>query len=142
MNLSPDGQSPALRTAGDLQAIRNLHDGGMVFHGELTMPVIDWRHYLEHQLDMHNTHQSFAIRQRIREQMGNSDHHVVWFTDARPEPEYDQTMEALAVLHEWLMNIRENPGAGPAENRPEAAVDSCFATDGSLLARGGCADQR
>lgn len=137
MNLSPDGQTPAPRTAGDVQAIRNLHDSGMVFRGDLTMPVIEWRHYLEHQLDMHNTHQSFAIRQRIREQTGSSDHHVVWFTDARPEPEYDQTMEALAVLHEWLVNIREDPGAGLAANRPEAAVDSCFATDGSLLARGG-----
>lgn len=136
MNLSPDGQAPAPRTAGDEQAIRNLHDSGMVFHGELTMPVIEWRHYLEHQLDMHNTHQSFAIRQRIREQTENSGHHVVWFTDARPEPAHDQTMEAVAVLHDWLMNIRSNPEAGLAANRPDTAVDSCFATDGSLLARG------
>lgn len=138
MNLSPDGQTPAPRTEGDVRAIRNLHDSGMVFHGELTMPVIEWRHYLEHQLDMHNTHQSFAIRQRIREQTGgDSGHHVVWFTDARPEPAHDQTMEALAVLHDWLMNIRDNPDAGLAETRPDAAADSCFATDGSLLARGG-----
>ncbi len=136
MNLSPDGETPAPRTAGDVEAIRNLHEHGMVFDGELTMPVIDWRHYLEHQLDMHNTHQSFAIRQRIRERMGHSDHHVVWFTDARPEPAHDQTMEALEVMHDWLMNLRDNPGAGLAATRPEAATDACFDTDGSELARG------
>ena len=28
----------------------------MVFDGELTIPVIDWRHYLEEVLDMHNSH--------------------------------------------------------------------------------------
>ena len=36
----------------------------MVFRGKLDIPVIDWRHYLEHRLDMHHTHQSFATRQR------------------------------------------------------------------------------
>ena len=27
--------------------------------------MIDWRHYLEEELDMHNSHQSFASRQRM-----------------------------------------------------------------------------
>lgn len=84
MRLSPDGNSPAPRTEGDLQAINAAYESGMVFDGQLNMPVIDWRHYLEEVLDMHNSHQSFSARQRIRNRMGNSDSQVIWFTDARP----------------------------------------------------------
>lgn len=137
MNLSPDGATPAPRTRGDTIAIRHAFQRGHVFRGELRIPLIDWRHYLEHQLDMHNAIQSFATRQRIVEAMGNHDNQLIWFTDARPgEPQADHTMKALEVLHEWIMNIRADPGAGVAENRPAEAVDRCWATDGSLLGEG------
>lgn len=147
MNLSPDGITPAPRTQGDLIAINAAYDSGMVFDGQLDIPIIDWRHYLEEVLDMHNSHQSFSARQRIRNRMGHSDNQVVWFTDARPtilddpeEPEprdeFDQTWMALEVLHEWLMNIRANPERSIGENRPVAAVDSCFTTQGELIASG------
>lgn len=147
MNLSPDGVTPAPRTQGDLIAINAAYESGMVFDGQLDIPIIDWRHYLEEVLDMHNSHQSFSARQRIRNRMGHSDNQVIWFTDARPtilddpeEPEprdeFDQTWMALEVLHEWLMNIRANPERSIGENRPAAAVDSCFNTQGELIASG------
>ena len=147
MRLSPDGNSPAPRTEGDLQAINAAYESGMVFDGQLNMPVIDWRHYLEEVLDMHNSHQSFSARQRIRNRMGDAEHQVIWFTDTRPtdvsdpdEPrpreDFDQTWMALDVLHEWLMNIRANPDQGIAGNKPAAAVDSCFETNGELIAAG------
>lgn len=147
MRLSPDGNLPAPRTQGDLIAINAAYQSGMVFDGQLDIPVIDWRHYLEEVLDMHNSHQSFSARQRIRNRMGHSDNQVIWFTDARPtilddpeEPEprddFDQTWMALEVLHEWLMNIRANPQRSIGENRPAAAVDSCFNTQGELIAAG------
>ncbi len=147
MNLSPEGVTPAPRTQGDLIAINAAYESGMVFDGQLDIPIIDWRHYLEEVLDMHNSHQSFSARQRIRNRMGHSDNQVIWFTDARPtilddpeEPEprdeFDQTWMALEVLHEWLMNIRANPDRSIGENRPAAAVDSCFNTQGELIASG------
>jgi len=135
MNLS-EGDAPAPRTSGDVQAMQAAYNTGMVFDGRLDIPVIDWRHYLEHVLDMHNTHQSFSGRQRIRNAMGDSDNQVVWFTDARPETAFDQTFQALDVLHEWVMNIKANPELSVGDNRPASAVDSCFNTDGSLLASG------
>lgn len=148
MNLSPDGTLPAPRTQGDLTAIQAAYDSGMVFDGQLNMPVIDWRHYLEEVLDMHNSHQSFSVRQRIINKMGDAGNQVIWFTDTRPtdvsdpgEPEpreeSNPTWVALDVLHEWLMNIRANPGQSIAENRPAAAVDACYETDGSVIATGG-----
>lgn len=131
-----DGDDPAPRTTGDLRAIQALYQSGMVFDGQLNIPVIDWRHYLEEELDMHNSHQSFSVRQRIINRMGHADNQLVWFTDARPERSHDQTMQALSVLHEWVMNIKTNPERGVAGNRPATAQDACFATDGSLVAQG------
>lgn len=135
MNLSA-GNDPAPRTQGDIQAISALYQSGMVFDGQLNIPVIDWRHYLEEELDMHNSHQSFSARQRITNRMGDAGYQLIWFTDARPSASFDQTMQALDVLHDWVMNIKSNPEAGVAANRPETAVDACFATDGSLIAQG------
>lgn len=135
MTLS-EGGAPAPRTEGDVLAMNRLYESGMVFDGELTIPIIDWRHYLEHILDMHNTHQSFSVRQRVRNALGHSDHHLIWFTDGRPDRQYDHTPMALDVLHDWLMNLRDDPSLSLAEARPDMAVDSCFATNGELIARG------
>jgi hypothetical protein len=147
MRLSPDGNAPAPRTEGDLQAINAAYSSGMVFDGELNIPVIDWRHYLEEVLDMHNSHQSFSGRQRIRNKMGHSDNQIIWFTDARPTntssptrprplDNFDQTWQALEVLHDWITNIKQNPDRTIAENKPAAAVDSCFSANGQLIASG------
>ncbi|WP_166253428.1 DUF6351 family protein [Marinobacter salicampi] len=148
MNLSPDGgATPAPRTEGDIEAIRAAYTSGLVFDGQLNMPVIDWRHYLEEVLDMHNSHQSFSARQRIINRMGDAGNQVIWFTDTRPtdysdpdEPEpreeSNPTWMALEVLHDWITNIQQNPGLSIAANRPIEAQDACFNTDGTLIDAG------
>ena len=68
MQLSPDGGlTPAARTKGSRPAIAAAYNSGLVFTGRIDLPIIDWRHYLEDQLDMHNSRQSFARRQRMLE---------------------------------------------------------------------------
>ena len=136
MKLSPDGVIPAPRKEGDLTAIRNAYTSGLVFRGKIDIPTIDWRPYLEHVLDMHNTHQSFAARKRMLNYDGDASNQLVWFTDARPAPVFDQTPQAFEVLDRWMANIRANPHKSVAENKPADAVDACFRTDGSLLAAG------
>jgi hypothetical protein len=136
MNLSPDGETPAPRTAGDPAAQRAAYTSGMQFQGDVDIPIIDWRHYLEDELDMHNTHQSFAARQRMLEVDGDARNQVVWFTDARPARAFDQTPMAFDVIDEWMANIAAHPHRSVAANRPDRAVDSCFATDGTLIASG------
>jgi hypothetical protein len=129
--------SPAPRTEGDLEAMQAAYESGLVFMGNVDIPIIDWRHYLEDFLDMHNSHQSFAARQRIRDAKGNSDNHVIWFTDVGPAgPEFDQTPEALEVIDEWMTNILSNPAGGVAGNKPLRAVDRCFDADGTEFAAG------
>jgi hypothetical protein len=136
--ISPDyGVTPAPRTQGDIAAMQAAYEAGLVFIGNIDIPIIDWRHYLEAHLDMHNSHQSFAARQRIRDFWGNSDNQVIWFTGVGAlGPEFDQTPEALEVMDEWMTNILNNPDAGVAGNKPARAVDRCFEADGNEIAAG------
>ena len=137
MRLSPDGGvTPAPRREGDMAAARAAYESGIVFRGDIDIPIIDWRHYLEAQLDMHHSHQSFATRKRMLNLDGNASNQVVWFTDARPAVAFDQTPLALEVMDEWEANIRAKPWRSVAANKPARAVDSCFATIGTLIHAG------
>jgi len=137
MNLSPDGGvTPAVRRSGNAAAMNAAYTSGMRFDGDIDIPVIDWRHYLEHQLDMHHSHQSFATRRRLELARGDHDNQVIWFTAANPVPLFDQTPEAFAVIDEWMENLRNNPGLGVAGNKPTLAVDRCFDILGNEIASG------
>ena len=137
MNLSPDGgATPAPRREGDPDAMAAAYTSGMEFQGDIDIPVIDWRHYLEDELDMHNTQQSFASRQRMLNADGDASNQVIWFTDARPAVAFHQTPMAFRVIDEWMRNIAAHPDQGVAGNKPDAAVDSCFDTGGALIASG------
>jgi hypothetical protein len=132
-----DGAAPGQRTVGDIDAMNAVYRSGLVFMGDVDIPFIDYRPYLEHVLDMHNSHQSFASRQRMLNAKGEAGNQVVWFSDTDVEGDgVDKTPEALEVLDEWLMNIRANPQAGTAANRPPRATDRCFDVDGAEIAAG------
>ncbi len=137
MNLSPGSDQPAPRTQGDAFAMGRAYSTGHVFDGRLNVPAIDHRQYMERELDMHNVHQSFAVRQRVLTRMGHSDNLVIWFTDTMPGvPKVSQSMEALAVMDEWMANIRANPTNSIAQNKPARAVDSCFDLNGRRMQAG------
>ena len=137
MNLGADPSKPAPRTKGDPIAMRAAYTSGHVFSGRLDVPAIDHRQYMERELDMHNSHQSFATRKRVLQRMGHSDNLVIWFTDTIPNtPKASQSFEALAVMDQWLMNIRANRRAGVAANKPSEAVDACYDRNGQLMYSG------
>ncbi|RFF27820.1 hypothetical protein DZK25_05960 [Wenzhouxiangella sp. 15181] len=136
-----DGEAPAPRHEGNVEAIAALYESGQVFHGQIDIPVLDIRDWLEPILDMHNSHQSFAARQRILDHMGSADHQVVWFAGIGEEPpfnvgEFNLELTAVTVMDEWMQNILADPDAGIVANRPEEAVDACFRYDGEVLAAG------
>lgn len=135
MRLSPDGgATPAPRREGSVEAMNAAYESGLVFQGDIDIPTIDWRHYLERELDMHNSHQSFAARKRLLNFDGDASNQVIWFTDG-PRV-FDQTPQAFAVIDEWMANIRANPAKTVAENRPMDAVDKCFTSSGAPIASG------
>jgi hypothetical protein len=133
MALSPDwGVTPAPRREADPDAIENAYLHGHVNVGDIEIPLIDWRNYLEGELDMHNSHQSFASRQRLLNYDGDASNQVIWFTD----PGFDQTPMAFEIIDDWMRNIRMHPFKGVAANKPAAAVDSCFDVNGDLIYAG------
>ncbi|GAA4402744.1 DUF6351 family protein [Quisquiliibacterium transsilvanicum] len=137
MNASAGAGMPMPRTKGDPIAMRAAYASGHVFDGKLDVPAIDHRQYMERELDMHNSHQSFAVRKRVLNRAGNSDNLVIWFTDTIPNtPKASQSLEALAVMDQWLANIRANPKAGIAANKPPRAVDACYDRFGQLMQSG------
>jgi len=142
MNLAPDADTPAPRRTADVAAITNAFTSGLVFSGAMPreIPIIDARHYLEDQLDMHNVHQSFVIRERIRRAEGDADNQVIWFLDARPAEDEAATDalhdEGFRVMDQWVLNIQANPSRSVADNKPTGAVDRCWNTNGTEIARG------
>jgi hypothetical protein len=122
MQLSDDaGRTPARRSRGDAAAIRAAVQAGLVFTGELSIPIIDLRHYLEPALDMHHSSAAFSTRLRLQ-QRGYADNQLIWMTAVPHNP----VSQALDTLLQWLREGR----------RPLSAQDSCFAADGTLLAAG------
>jgi hypothetical protein len=129
--------APAPRTEGNLQAMNAAYTSGLVFRGDIDIPVIDWRNYLEDELDMHNSQQSFATRQRMLNADGDASNQVIWFTDVvDPSTRFDQTPEALSVMDEWMANIGAHPEKGVVGNKPATAVDRCFDDSGVQIAAG------
>ncbi|MEZ5239304.1 MAG: DUF6351 family protein [Microthrixaceae bacterium] len=136
------GDEPAPRTEGDPAAITNAFESGLEFDGRLArdVPIIDVRHYLEEELDMHNAHQSFVVRERIERAMGSADNQVVLFMDARPERDDEATSvlltEVYRTMDEWVLAQQGGDGASAASVKPDGAVDGCFETDGTMIASG------
>ena len=60
----------APRREGSIAAMNAAYREGLYFDGDIDIPIIDWRPYLEERLDMHNSHQSFASRQRMLDHDG------------------------------------------------------------------------
>lgn len=133
INLSPDdGVTPAPRSQGSLAAMRAAYTSGQVFTGRIDIPIIDVRWYLEPLLDMHHTQQSFATRARLLKTPARDGNQVIWIG----APPYNPTREALALVDEWLSNLRRSPWAGIARNKPAGAADKCFDQTGRTLAAG------
>lgn len=141
-NFSTDPDNPAPRRSADVDGIRNAFESGLVFSGNMPreIPMIDSRHYLEDILDMHNSHQSFAVRDRIVQAKGNHDNHLIWFLDARPARDAAATVElyyeGFRVIDEWVLNIQAHPTGDVSASRPDRAVDKCWETNGTLIAEG------
>ncbi|HEY3484417.1 MAG TPA: DUF6351 family protein, partial [Ilumatobacteraceae bacterium] len=126
--------NPAPRVVGDVTAMNAVYEAGLVFRGDIDIPILDVRPYLETVLDMHNSHQSFASRQRMLNVDGDASNQSIWFINGPGNP--DITPHVLDVMDQWLQNIADDPAAGVAANKPDEASDRCFETDGTLIAEG------
>ncbi|HEY5716845.1 MAG TPA: DUF6351 family protein, partial [Motiliproteus sp.] len=128
----PKGAALAPRTEGDLAAMQAAYRAGQVFMGRITIPVIDVRHYLEPELDMHHSYASFSSRLRITRARGHADNQLIW--SARPP--YSPVNEAFQVMDRWMLALLASDDKDPHKHRPDDASDRCFDAKGNLLASG------
>ena len=128
--------TPAPRRAGNMEAANAAYTSGHRLPRRDRHPDHRLAALPRDRLDMHNSHQSFASRKRMLNLDGDASNQVIWFTDARPARAFDQTPLAFAVIDEWLANMRSEAVPRRRGQQARGAVDSCFATNGSLLALG------
>lgn len=129
----------AARTKSDASAAAAAYQSGLVFLGLANLPIIDIRHYLDHKLDMHHSVASFTSRQRIKTAMGDAQHHLIWMAEKNDDLSRQDTLQslpindALIVLDQWLINLKENPKKSLAENKPEYASDRCYDKNRNII---------
>ena len=124
--------NPAPRSVANVQAIQGIYNSGHVFLGDVEIPIVDVRHYLEGELDMHHSLASFATRERIRRARGHADNQLIWMS----HKDYDPIDEALDIIDHWMQKIIEHPERGVAGNKPVEATDRCFDSEGNVMAAG------
>ncbi len=118
-----DAVRVAPRNQGHKGAIGAAYHSGHVFLGDIDLPIIDLRHYLDPILDMHHSFASLSARLRIEAARGNSDNMLIWVA----EPDFDPTSLALTALDHWL-----ETGHKPAH----LGQDACWDEQGALIAAG------
>ena len=124
--------APARRSRASLKAIEGIYRSGHVFLGDVEVPIVDLRHYLDEVPDMHHSSASFSARERIRNSRGHADNQLIWVSDRN----YSPIAEALDVIDRWILNIKKRPENGVVKNRPRDASDKCFDENGIGIAAG------
>ncbi len=119
--VTDNGLAVAPRYRANREAIERAYRYGQLFIGELAIPVVDLRHYLDPVLDMHHLQPSFMARERLQ-QRGNDHWQRIWVS----HPDYTPEREAFAAVVDWVRR-----GEAPA-----SVSDRCFAGDGKVLAQG------
>ncbi len=126
---SPGFTGIAPRTAGNIDAMKSAYRSGLVFMGAVNIPIIDIMDYLEPELNMHSSRESFVIRQRLIDARGNANNQVIWGIPNYPGVAYalnDLVLKALTIETKWL----------ETGHRPADAMDACYTQTGTLIAQG------
>lgn len=125
-------EKPAKRSRASMEAINGIYRSGHVFLGDVEIPIVDMRHYLDEEPDMHHSSASFTARERIRRARGHADNQLIWMS----HKDYNPLDDALDLVDRWMQNIINDPASGVVDNRPEDAIDRCFDSEGNVLASG------
>ncbi len=126
------GETAAIRTRGSLEAMEGAYRSGHVFVGYVDIPIVDARHYLENDLDMHHTTASFATRLRLLKGQGYADNQLIWMSDKA----FDPSQKAFEVVDQWMKNLQKDPNRDVLASKPKNAVDQCFDEKGTVIAAG------
>ncbi len=121
-----DANYTASRAAGDPAAITRAYQGGVTLGGGgglASIPVFDDGAYNDAG-GYHYQWFHFAIRERMKNENGNTDNHVMWRGPVQAEA-------AWTVFTKWVAAVKADRSAAPqhdkiAKGKPAEAVDGCW----------------
>src|SRR5438445_6745400 len=128
--LDIDGNFVPARRVGDLKGIENAYRHGRVNDGEnLTLPMIQYRNYVDLVADIHSFHRSAAMLERLQKKNGTADNVARW--TMQQEGTVNFMRMALLAHDEWQKNIAADSAPGPQlakviRNRPASLKNQCW----------------
>ena len=122
----------AARHQGSLTAMEAAYRSGQVFIGDINLPIIDVRHYLEQDLDMHHVSASFYSRLRIEASRGHANNHVIWIS----HKDHNPVNQAFKVMDDWLLTAKSYASEAILSAKPLQLKDACFDEVGNVIASG------
>ena len=131
-NITEPSPKTAKRKPADPKAIDNGYRYGQVFIGKAELPILEIRHYLEDDLNMHHTSASFESRLRMQEYQGHNDNQVIWVSHKDHTP----IDKGVDYLDRWLMARIASADKDPISSKPESLKDTCLDSDGKVLFEG------
>jgi hypothetical protein len=130
-----DGEFVAERSTAPAKAFRRIYEVGGVLEGDAQLrdlPIVTTNFYTDPDGDIHTRFRLFTIRERLKDD-GAVDENQIIVTRASTGNLTDTLTGAVgdpaaqtALLDQWLTT----------DSRPAAAVDTCYGTDGNVIAQG------
>jgi len=118
------------RSQGDLIGIKNAYRYGRINDGEnMTLPIIQYRNYVDFQADIHSFHRSRSMLERMEKANGTTANVARW---TMPENGTVNFMRMALLAHdEWQRNIAADSAPGSyaqrvIRNRPASLKNQCW----------------
>lgn len=137
--MDTEGRLTATRTSGDLTAIANLYKSGRIDSAvNLTLPIIDYRSYIDDTGNIHTFHRTFAKMERMLKTNGTRDNMAVWVIPNKKPQNPNLIRLSTQVMNEWLENLAANKSsqsyaAKVIASRPASARDGCWDAAGTRI---------
>jgi hypothetical protein len=134
--LDIDGNFVAARSEGDLVGIENAYRHGRVNDGEnLTLPMIQYRNYVDLANDIHTFHRSTAMLERLQKKNGTTDNVVRWTMQQAGTVNFMRM--ALLAHDEWQRDIGADTAPGSYQekvirNKPASLKSQCWDAAGGI----------
>jgi hypothetical protein len=132
--LDIDGNFVAARSEGDLIGIENAYRHGRVNDGEnLTLPIIQYRNYVDFANDIHSFHRSAQMLARMQKKNGTTDNVARW---TMPQAGTVNFMRMALLAHdEWQANLAADTSDAPypvkvIRNKPASLKNQCWDASG------------
>ncbi len=133
-----DGVPAPARSVGDSTALTRAYESGLVNSGGgglVQVPILHSRAYTDAAGDIHSHERDLVIRARLQKANGRTDNQVIW---VGPPAGYSLSALSLDLMNEWLDKMAADPAPlsinKVVANKPAAAVDACFDTNGTKYA--------